>query len=155
MLKINQSIVGRTSKMTSSLTVTFTGEKPVLQANFLPEITLDEDCDYSCALLDLIITKCTDLHKILNLDVIRIDCDIISESYINGERGHTIHQFATSASRAHGQTIVELPNNLNYFPIKTGNLRTIQISIVNLKGELIDLTGCDIICRINIKRENN
>lgn len=143
--------MGRSLKMTSSLTVTFTGKTAVLQANFLPEITLDEKSDYSCTLLDLVIKNVGDINKISN--VIRVDCDIISDSYINGERGHAIHQFVSSASRTKGQSIIEFPKHLNYFPVKIRNLRSIQISIVDQNGELIKLNGGDIICRINIKRD--
>lgn len=141
--------------MTSSLTVTFTGNTSVLQANFLPEITLDAYGVYSCALLDLIIKSIDESIQSLKLKVLRVDCDIISDSYINGERGQTIHQFAASASLVKGRTIVEIPKNLNYFPVKTQNLRSIQISIVDDKGASIDLNGAEIICRISIKRDNS
>lgn len=145
--------------MTSSLTVTFRGTSSVLQSHFLPEIMLDADFDYSCAFLDLII-KTTDkdgaaLRKIAKSDVLRINCDIISKSYINGERWHTIHQFATGASHMKGQILVEIPKNLNYFPIKYKNLHSIQISIVDRAGKLLDIHGGEINCRINIKRDNS
>lgn len=141
--------------MTSTLTVTFSGTASVLQSNFLPEIMLDENYDYSCALLDLIIKNSKDLDKIINLKEIHIDCDIISGSYINGERKHTIHQFATTP-RVRGQTsFVEIPKHLNYFPLRTKNLQSIRISILDHSGEQIDPNGGEIICRINIKRDNN
>lgn len=140
--------------MTSMLTISFSGNSAVLQNYFLPEITLDEDCEYSCTLLDLIIkTKnSTDLDEIVKLDVLRINCDVISGSYINGEQRHVIHQFATSTSHVKDQILVEIPKNLNYFPIKFKNLGSIQISIVDQEGELVDIHNADIICRINIKR---
>lgn len=154
--------------MTTSLTVTFSGNTSVLQSSFLPEIMLDENYDYSCALLDLIIQK---MEKRIKLNVIRVNCDLICGSYINGERIHTIHQFATCTSvvkvvkkevveeekkkTIETQTLVEIPKNLNYFPVKTKNLRSIQISIVDQNGSLVDLHGCEIICRINIKRDSN
>lgn len=144
--------------MTSSLTVTFSGTSSVLQVDFLPEIILNEDCDYSCALLDLIINSNSkfDLKEIINLNVIYINCDIISGSYINinGGRNHIIHQFATRASHAKGQTFVEIPKHLNYFPIKTKNLRSIHISIVDHNGKEVNISGGEITCRINIKKEN-
>lgn len=144
--------------MTSSLTITFSGTSSVLQTYFLPEITFDADCEYSCALLDLIIKKNNDktnLSDIVKLSVVHIDCDIISGSYINGKRNHTIHQFATSASLVKGQTFVEIPRHLNYFPVKTKNLYSIQIAIVDQQGNVANITGCDIICRIKIKRDTS
>lgn len=58
--------------MKSLLTVNFSNtSSSVLQAHFLPEIILDEDYDYSCALLDLIIKtkEATDLNVIAELDI--------------------------------------------------------------------------------------
>lgn len=141
--------------MTSSLTVSFTGTSSVLQAHFLPEITLDEEAEYNCALLDLIIKNSKDLDELIKLGVIRIECDIISGSYINGGRNQVIHQFATCTSHVNGQTFVEFPKNLNYLPVKTKNLRSIQISILDHNGKPVNITSDEIICRINIKRENN
>lgn len=135
--------------MTSLLTLAFSGNSSKLQSDFLPEIILEEQYEYSCALLDLNI-KNNNSTKIDFLGVICIDCDIISGSYINGERKQSIHQFAVSTSLEHGQTFVEIPKHLIYFPIKTKNLRTIQISIFDQDGKLIE---GDISIRINIKRE--
>lgn len=139
--------------MTSSLTVTFSGtSSSVLEANFLPELMLDVDCDYTCALLDMIIINCKNLNEIKNLNSLYIDCDIISDSYINGIHSQRIHQFATSASHAKGETFVEIPRQLIYFPVNSKRVRSIWISILDNSGKQIKIVG-DIICRINIKRE--
>lgn len=139
--------------MTSSLIVAFSGTSSILQADFFPEITFESDSNYSAALLDLIIYQSDDVDKIKQLNLIRIKCDIISGSYINGERSHTIHQFATSASHANEKTFVEIPKHISYLPVKTKNLRSIQISIVDCNGKLVDISGGKIVCRINIKKD--
>lgn len=112
------------------------------------------DSNYSCALLDLIIHDIIDIDKIKNLDLVRIKCDIISGSYINGEHSQIIYQFATSTSHVNGKTFVEIPKHICYLPVNTKNLRSIQISIVDFNGKLVNISG-NINCRINIKRENN
>lgn len=137
---------------TTSLTITFSGTTSVLYANFLPEIILDEKFDYSCAVLDLYI-KNTTVNKLVLNNVIRIDCDIISGSYINGERNQTIHQFIAGVSIGSEQTFREIPKNLNYLPVKTKSLRRIHLSIVDSKGKLVNFQGAELICRLNIKRE--
>lgn len=144
-----------TMKMTQSLTVTFSGSASELQSPFFPEIILDVDCDYSCALLDLMIKSRNeaDMKKIVDLNVLRINCDIIFGSYINGERTHAIHQFVTRASRVKGVTLVEIPTHLTYFPIKVKNLRSIQIALTDQAGKSIDIVVSELICRINIKRD--
>lgn len=141
--------------MTSSLTITFSEDKSVLQSNFHPEIMLNEEYDHSCALLDLVVKakSVDDLKKILDSEVKYIKCDIISGSYINGMQNHAIHQFTRSTPIVKGDTFVEIPKHLNYFPVKSKILQSIQICIVNKNGEPIDIYSAHIICRIHIKRE--
>lgn len=89
--------------------------------------------------------------KITNVDLIRVECDIISGSYINGNSTHTIHQFSHSKVDA-GYKFIEIPQHLIYFPIRENQLRSIQISIVDQNGQLIDFRGEQISCRIHIKK---
>lgn len=145
--------------MTSSLTLTFSGAKSVLQVTPFPDIELDDDREYSCALIDLIIKDSKDsegnisLNQIISLGIIDVNCDLITNSYINGVQKNTIHQFTTRAAHVEAGTLFEFPKHLNYFPVKNKNLRSIQISVVDQEGNPIDLSGGDIICRIKIKRE--
>lgn len=93
-----------------------------------------------------------DIVKITNIDLIRIECDIVSGSYINGKHCHTIHQFSNCKVRP-GYKFIEVPQHIIYLPIKERQqLRTIQISIVNQDGDLIDFRGEQISCRIHIKQ---
>lgn len=89
--------------------------------------------------------------KITDIDVIRIDCDIVSGSYINGKHCHTIHQFS-HCKVSPGYKFIEVPRHIIYLPIKEKHLRTIQISIVDQDGRLIDFRGEQISCRIHIKK---
>lgn len=141
--------------MVSSLTIAFSGTESILQVKPFPDIILDDDREYSCALLDLIIKDCKDAGGIIGLGIICINCDLISNSYINAVQKHRIHQFFTRAAHVDAQTgtLFEVPKHLNYFPVKNKNLRAIQISIVDEKGNSINLSGGNIICRIKIKRE--
>lgn len=145
--------------MTSSLTITLSSDtKSYLEANFVPEVILDEKCEYHLALLDLIIkqNKTNDnLEKINELGVIHVDCDLVYGSYINGVQSHTIYQFATTPLAKGRKLITEIPKHLNYFPLKTKNLRSIHISIIDQQGNLVNTFGGEIICRINIKRDNS
>lgn len=238
----------------TSFTVAFTGRSSVLQANFFPEIVLDANANYSCALLDFStynsianiiegknnefkfknnvnndeisialptsmyevedilkylkseliahnislrydiseasstvqISFDTDITwtggnilnvigfsggdnsnfktfekgeqyrsdhivKISDIDVIRIECDIVSGSYINGKHCHTIHQFS-NCKVPPGYKFIEIPHHIIYLPIKTRELQSIQISVVDQDGNLIDFRGEQISCRIHIKK---
>lgn len=138
--------------MSSSITVAFVGSSTELHADFLPEIMLDEQYEYSCALLDLHIKNVTD-SEISITDGLRIDCDIVSGSYINGARNPTIHQFIASASIGIGRTFREIPQNLNYLPVKNKILRSIHISVADSKGKPLANPGAEFFCRLIIKRE--
>lgn len=95
-----------------------------------------------------------EIVKITNIDVIRVECDIISGSFINGKRCHTIHQFS-NLKVSLGFKFVEIPLHVIYLPIEEKRLRTIQISIVDQDGNLIDFRGEQISCRIHIKKVEN
>lgn len=92
-----------------------------------------------------------DIVRIRNIDVIRIDCDIVSGSYINGRHCHTIHQFSHDKVGV-GHKYIEIPRPIVYLPIKEKNLRSIQISIVDQHGKPVDFRGEQITCRIHIKK---
>lgn len=95
--------------------------------------------------------KNDNIAKITDIDVIRINCDIAAGSYINGVLCHTIHQFS-HCKVAPGYKFIEVPKHIIYFPIKEKQLRSIQISIADQDGNLIDFRGEQISCRIHIKK---
>lgn len=93
--------------------------------------------------------KIVNIHHITNL---RIDCDLTTGSYHNGKPTHTIYEFNPSADP--GYKINEQPKHLIYLPIVRRRISTINISIVDQNGELVDFRGETITCRIHIKRDS-
>lgn len=91
------------------------------------------------------------IAKITDIDVIRIECDIVSDSYINGKNCHTIHQFS-NCKVPPGYKFIEVPRHIIYLPIKETRLPSIQISVIDQNGDLIDFRGEQISCRIHIKK---
>lgn len=91
------------------------------------------------------------IAKITTIDVIRIECDIASGSYINGKHCHTIHQFSHCKVKP-GYKFIEVPQHIVYFPMNDRRLQSIQISVIDQDGNLIDFRGEQISCRIHIKR---
>lgn len=92
-----------------------------------------------------------DIARITDIDVIRVECDIVEGSYINGKHCHTIHQFSHCKVKP-GYKFIEVPQHIAYLPIKEKQLQSIQISIVDQNNNLIDFRGEQISCRIHIKR---
>lgn len=94
------------------------------------------------------------IAKITNIDIIRIECDIVSDAYINGKSCHTIHQFS-HCKVPPGYKFIEVPQHIVYLPVKEKVIQSIQISIVDQDGKLIDFRGEQISCRIHIKKGDN
>lgn len=91
--------------------------------------------------------KLVDIQHINNL---RIECDLVTGSYHNGKSTHTIYEFNPSVDP--GYKISEHPKHLIYLPITRRRISTVNVSIVDQDGALIDFRGEQITCRLHIKR---
>lgn len=87
---------------------------------------------------------------ILKVNVIRIECNIINGSYLNGEPSHTIHEFSPRVPP--GYKIIEVPQNVIYFPVTVKNIHSISLSIVDQQNRLINFRGETITIRLHIKK---
>lgn len=88
------------------------------------------------------------VHHINN---IRVECDLITGAYHNGQSSRTIHEFSSISPV--GYKICERPTNLIYLPIVKRRINTLNVSIVDQDGNLIDFRGEKITCRFHIKRD--
>lgn len=88
--------------------------------------------------------------KILNMNVIRIECNLIKGAYINNTPVHTIHQFSPRVPP--GFKIVEVPNNVIYFPVATKIISSLNISLVDQDNNSINFQGETITIRVHIKK---
>lgn len=91
------------------------------------------------------------LVNIQRINSIRIDCDLTTGSYHNGECTHTIYEFSPTV--APGYRILEQPKHLIYLPIVRHRINELNISIVDQDGHFVDFRGELITCRIHIKRD--
>lgn len=87
--------------------------------------------------------------NIIKVNAIRIECSIIAGSYINHKKAHTIHEFAPKVGP--GYKIIELPQNVIYFPVTVKQLSSLTISLVDQDGDLINLRGELITIRLHLK----
>lgn len=91
--------------------------------------------------------KLVDIQHINNL---RIECDLVSGSFHNGINTHTIYEFYPKVGL--GYKINEHPQHLIYLPINRRRISTVNVSIVDQDGNLVDFRGEQISCRLHIKR---
>lgn len=87
--------------------------------------------------------------KIIKVNAIRVECNITGGAFINGEKGHTIHEFFPAVPP--GYKIIEVPKKVIYLPIAVKSIPYIQLKIVDQLGHLINLRGETITIRLHIK----
>lgn len=89
--------------------------------------------------------------NILSTTVIRIECDLVSGSYINGISSHIIHEFAPNVPP--GYRIIEIPKNVIYFPVNQNIINCINIRILDINNNLVNLRGEEIQLYLHLKRK--
>lgn len=90
---------------------------------------------------------------ILKVSVIRVECNIITGSYLNNRPSHTIHEFSPRVPP--GCKIIEVPQNVIYFPVTVKNIRTLNLSLRDQNNHLINFRGETITIRLHIKKVGN
>lgn len=88
--------------------------------------------------------------NIQDTTVVRVNCDLVTGSFHNGQITHTLYEFYPEADP--GRKIIEQPRNLIYLPIVRRRINSINISLLDQEGKLVDFRGEQICCRIHIKR---
>lgn len=89
--------------------------------------------------------------SILSTTVLRIECDIVSGSFVNGKASHIIHEFAPNVPP--GYRIIEIPKNIIYFAVNRNNISSINIKILDANNNLVNLRGEEIQLYLHIKRK--
>lgn len=87
---------------------------------------------------------------ILKVNVIKVECNIVSGAYHNNKRVHTVHEFSPSVPP--GFKIIEVPQNVIYMPINTKIINNIQIKLVDQDDDLVNFRGEVITVRLHLKK---
>lgn len=90
------------------------------------------------------------LTNIFNVNVINIDCNLVSGAYSNGRQVHTLHQIIPNVPP--GYKIVETPANVIYLPLSTRIIDTINIKIADQDGRQLNLRGETVTVRLHLKQ---
>lgn len=121
-----------------------------MSVDFRPNNSVRELLGFESVLLDANeFHESTDLVKISQINVLQIECSIVTGSYKNGKLVHTLHEFSPQVPA--GYKIVEVPSTIIYLPVNTHTIDNITVRIVNQNGQLVDLRGELITLRIHVK----
>lgn len=86
--------------------------------------------------------------NILSINSLLVNIDIISGSYVNGASQNTIYSFFPNVSP--GYKIVESPVNLVYLPITMDTIHSLETSLTDQNGRLLNLRGENLTIRFHI-----
>lgn len=120
------------------------------EINFEPSDSIGRLLGFTPRILPANITHKSDLPvTILKINSLRVECNITSGAYINGQRVHTIHEFFPSVPP--GYKIIEIPSHIAYLPVTVKSIHNLQLKIVDQDGELVNFRGELTTIRLHIK----
>lgn len=89
--------------------------------------------------------------SILSTTIVRVECDIVSGSFINGKPSHIIHEFVPNVPP--GYRIIETPKNVIYFPVTQNSLNSLKIRILDINDNLVNLRGEEIQIYLHLRKK--
>ena len=88
--------------------------------------------------------------NILKVNVIKVECNIVTGAYHNNKLVHTIHKFSPSVPA--GFKIIEIPSNVIYMPINTRLIDNIELRLVDQDGDILNFREEVITVRLHLKK---
>lgn len=92
--------------------------------------------------------------QIYAVNVIRVDCNLATQSFFNDQSGHIIHEFFPTVQPGFKLSVV--PKNLIYLPlVNVTSISNITIKLLDQKNRLVDNNNEELSIRIHIKKQHN
>lgn len=120
------------------------------EINFKPENSIAKILGFDNRILEANIEHESDtIVHVFQMNSIRIECNITTNSYINGERSRTIHEFYPDVDP--GYKIMEIPRNVINFPVTVRSIDHLEIGIKDQYNCLLNFRGETVTLRLHLK----
>lgn len=90
------------------------------------------------------------LVNIMQVESIKLECNIVSGSFTNGRQSHTIYEFFLSTPP--GYRIVQNPTHVIYLPLSTSVIDNIEIRLCDQNNKSIDLRGESTVALLHFRK---
>ena len=95
------------------------------------------------------LTESQELVSIINVNAVRVECNITTGAFFNNLPCHTIYEFSLSVDP--GFRIVESPSPIIYLPLLTRVIDNIQLKLIDQNNKSVNLRDSDITIRLHLK----
>lgn len=89
--------------------------------------------------------------SILPTTIVRIECDVVSGSFVNGKASHILYEFVPNVPP--GYRIIEIPKNLIYFPVNQSSITAINIRLLDAENNQINLRGEEVQLYLHFRKK--
>ena len=93
-----------------------------------------------------------DLVNIMQVDTVRIECNIVTGSYSNGEPSHAIYEFSIGVPP--GYIMIEVPKSAIYLPVFVRSISNVELRICDQDGNLLNLRNEKTRVRLHLRPRN-
>jgi len=87
---------------------------------------------------------------ILSVNSIYVNCDLITNSYVNGIPAPVIYSFFPNV--APGYKVVEKPNDLIYLPVNKTFINSVTVWLTDQNGKILNFKGQEISIRFSLRK---
>lgn len=87
--------------------------------------------------------------NITSINIIRIDCNLSTGSYIDGVLAHSLYEFYPRVPP--GYKILEQPQNLIYLPLSKKSIDEVSVQILDQDGNLVSFADEIVTVRLHLK----
>ena len=119
------------------------------QVDFRPPNSINSVLGFNSVLYVAGYHNSENIVNILDINSLLVNIDNISGSYVNETTKNTIYSFFPNVSP--GSKIIENPRNLVYLPIILDTIRSLQVSLTNQDGVLLNLRNEVLTIRFHIR----